>query len=63
MDFARKAEVRKLVLFHHDPYHTDDDLELLLVATRDRLRVDEDRICLAAEGMTIVCDRDGVRVA
>ena len=27
MEFANKAGVDKLVLFHHDPYHTDDELE------------------------------------
>ena len=25
-----KADVDTLVLFHHDPYHTDDELEALL---------------------------------
>ena len=30
MEFANKADVDKLVLFHHDPYHTDDELEALL---------------------------------
>ena len=27
--FAQKAQVEKLVLFHHDPYHTDSELEVL----------------------------------
>jgi phosphoribosyl 1,2-cyclic phosphodiesterase len=63
VEFARKAEVGKLVLFHHDPYHSDRDLEQLLVEARQQLQVDDDRVCLAAEGMTIVCDPEGVRVA
>jgi phosphoribosyl 1,2-cyclic phosphodiesterase len=63
VEFAHKAEVTKLVLFHHDPYHSDDDLELVLGEARRQLQVDDDRVCLAAEGMTIVCDRDGCRVA
>ena len=32
MEFANKANVDQLVLFHHDPYHTDDELEALLAA-------------------------------
>jgi phosphoribosyl 1,2-cyclic phosphodiesterase len=27
--FARRARARRLVLFHHDPLHSDEDLELL----------------------------------
>ena len=42
MEFANKADVDRIVLFHHDPYHTDDELEALLVeaqrAVRDRRR-------------------------
>ena len=30
--FARKADVGTVVLFHHDPYHTDDELDQLLAA-------------------------------
>jgi phosphoribosyl 1,2-cyclic phosphodiesterase len=62
VEFAHKAEVTKLVLFHHDPYHSDDDLEQVLGEARRQLQVDDDRVCLAAEGMTIVCDSEGVRV-
>jgi ribonuclease BN (tRNA processing enzyme) len=32
--FARLAGVRRLLLFHHDPNHSDDELEAL----RDRVR-------------------------
>jgi ribonuclease BN (tRNA processing enzyme) len=28
-DFARLAGARRLLLFHHDPNHTDDELERL----------------------------------
>lgn len=31
LDFGRLAEVGKLVPFHHDPSHTDDDLDRMLV--------------------------------
>ena len=34
IEFATKAGVDQVVLFHHDPYHTDDDLEELLKEAR-----------------------------
>jgi ribonuclease BN (tRNA processing enzyme) len=33
--FARKSSAGRLVMFHHDPLHTDDDLEALLGRARD----------------------------
>src|SRR4029078_417747 len=33
--FAERAEARRLVLFHHDPLHSDADLEGMLVDARD----------------------------
>ena len=49
----RVPRVGRLILFHHDPYHTDDDLEAMLAAARlDVLRPD-DWVCLAHEGMTV----------
>ena len=62
VEFVRKTDVGTLVLFHHDPNHTDSDLEALLADARRRLGGDPDRICLASEGMTVVCDRDAVVV-
>ncbi len=62
MRFADKAGVDNLVLFHHDPYHTDDELEALLVEARKNWPGAEDRVCLAFEGMTIVLDDAGVTV-
>ena len=53
MEFANKADVEQLVLFHHDPYHTDDELEALLGEARAHWPGMEDRVCLAYEGMTI----------
>jgi phosphoribosyl 1,2-cyclic phosphodiesterase len=61
--FARKAEVDTLVLFHHDPYHTDEELEVLLDDARRRWDGDGDRLRLAREGMTVELDRSGVRVS
>jgi hypothetical protein len=49
-------------LFHHDPYHTDDELEALLMEARSIWPRDADRICLAREGMTIALDGAGVEI-
>lgn len=60
--FARKAEVERLVLFHHDPYHTDEEIEELVAHAR-RIWGAEDRVCSAWEGMNIDLDRDAVTIA
>ncbi|MDQ1447212.1 MAG: hypothetical protein QOC79_183 [Actinomycetota bacterium] len=60
MEFANKADVDKLVLFHHDPYHTDTELEALLVEARANWPGMEERVCLAHEGMTIDLAEAGV---
>jgi ribonuclease BN (tRNA processing enzyme) len=61
MEFASKAGVRSVVLFHHDPYHVDDDLDALLAEARGRWEGTDDQVRLANEGMTINLDDDGVR--
>ena len=58
--FARKAEVDQVVLFHHDPYHTDDELDELLVEARRTWSGDAQRLQLAHEGMTITLEKEGV---
>jgi phosphoribosyl 1,2-cyclic phosphodiesterase len=63
MEFANKADVDKLVLFHHDPYHTDAELETLLREARSNWPGMEERVCLAHEGMTIDLDEAGVTFA
>ncbi len=60
VDFAAKANVGNVVLFHHDPYHDDDDLEHLLVQARARWTSAPERVRLACEGMTITLDANGV---
>ena len=57
--FAQKAEVERLVLFHHDPYHSDTELEALVAVAR-RMWGSEDRVCAAWEGMTIELTNDAV---
>jgi phosphoribosyl 1,2-cyclic phosphodiesterase len=63
MEFAEKAGVRNLVLFHHDPYHDDDELENVLEEARQIWPAAADRVCLANEGMTITLGTRGVRLA
>ena len=46
---ARAARVRNLILFHHHPDHTDDDLDAILRVARDEFPATE----IAREGMTI----------
>jgi phosphoribosyl 1,2-cyclic phosphodiesterase len=60
--FARKAEVERLVLFHHDPYHTDADLEVLVARARE-VWGSPDGVCSAWEGMTIDLNHDTVSLA
>jgi phosphoribosyl 1,2-cyclic phosphodiesterase len=60
--FAAKAEVGMVVLFHHDPYHNDDELEALLVEARQQWKGTEERVCLAREGLTVLLDATGVRL-
>ncbi len=61
--FAQKAEVGRVVLFHHDPYHTDDELEALLTGAHERWGTDCEWVCLAHEGMRVTLDDRGVNVA
>lgn len=53
LEFADKSGVGRLVLFHHDPYHTDDELEALLAVVQAQRPAMHERVCLAYEGMTI----------
>ena len=60
--FATKAGVGHVVLFHHDPYHDDDDLETLLAEARALWSGPADDVQLASERMTITFDESGVAV-
>lgn len=51
--FARLAGVRRLVLFHHDPLHTDDELEALEARARDLWGAAGEPPELAREGTTV----------
>jgi phosphoribosyl 1,2-cyclic phosphodiesterase len=51
--FAKIAEVKQLIMFHHDPEHSDEDLELLLKWARDLWGDAANMPILAYEGMEI----------
>jgi phosphoribosyl 1,2-cyclic phosphodiesterase len=63
LEFAHRSRVGRLVLFHHDPYHTDADLEALLDGARRTIEAPDDWVTLAYEGMSVELDDAGVRVA
>jgi ribonuclease BN (tRNA processing enzyme) len=62
MEFASKAGVERVVLFHHDPYHDDDDLETLLDEARAMWSGPDETVQLASERMTFTFDETGVAV-
>lgn len=51
--FAQIAKVRRLVMTHHDPLHTDDDLESILARASELWGENGGEIGLAHEGMEI----------
>ena len=51
--FALIAKVRRLYMFHHDPLHTDAQLEVMLVRARELWGPDHDGLALSYEGMEI----------
>ncbi len=51
--FARLARARRLLLFHHDPGHADEDLDALAVRARELWGAGGDGVLVAAEGMEI----------
>lgn len=60
VEFAQKARVRHLVLFHHDPYHPDHELESLVTAARGIWGTRDGEVLAAWEGMTIDLSPEGV---
>jgi hypothetical protein len=52
--FARRARARRLVAFHHDPLHTDRDLDAVCADATERwvaLGGEANGFCMAAEGL------------
>jgi phosphoribosyl 1,2-cyclic phosphodiesterase len=62
VDFARLADVDRLLLFHHDPYHTDDDLELLVADAQKYWGAESERVQAACEGMTVTLTAGDVSI-
>jgi phosphoribosyl 1,2-cyclic phosphodiesterase len=50
--FAGRAGSRRLVLFHHDPLHTDEQLERILARANELRASGDAEVELAREGMT-----------
>ena len=50
--FARRAGSGRLVLFHHDPLHTDEQLERILARANEVTASGDGEVELAREGMT-----------
>jgi phosphoribosyl 1,2-cyclic phosphodiesterase len=56
LQFARRVAARKTLLFHHDPGHTDDELDAMLAEARAHWIAGggpEDAISMAAEGIRV----------
>jgi phosphoribosyl 1,2-cyclic phosphodiesterase len=55
VDFAVQAEVRQLALTHHDPMHSDRDIDLLVLECQERaeLHGSELEVFAAREGVTL----------
>jgi phosphoribosyl 1,2-cyclic phosphodiesterase len=62
IEFAQKSDVDRIVLFHHDPYHSDDELEILLQEVHLKWPHLRDRVSLACEGLTITLGGDGIEL-
>jgi ribonuclease BN (tRNA processing enzyme) len=50
--FARRTGARRLVLFHHDPLHSDEQLEGVLTRANELGGSGPSQIDLAREGMS-----------
>ena len=51
---AKQAGVRELALFHHDPSHGDDEVDLMLRSARDVSdKLNGAEVVAAAEGMVL----------
>jgi phosphoribosyl 1,2-cyclic phosphodiesterase len=62
--FARRSEAEQVLLFHHDPLHTDDELDLLHGRARERwlaLGGPPGELAMAIEGLEIELQADGAR--
>lgn len=51
--FAKLADAKRLVLFHHDPLHSDSRLEAMLASARELWGGIGTPLALAYEGMVL----------
>ena len=51
MSFALITKVKRLVMFHHDPLHSDAQLEAMLARAKELWGEEPDDIVLSYEGM------------
>lgn len=51
--YSMVQAVRQLIMFHHDPLHSDDQLETMLARARELWEADGDGPILAYEGMEL----------
>jgi phosphoribosyl 1,2-cyclic phosphodiesterase len=58
VEFAARADVRQLVLFHHDPAHTDEELEALRARAVQLWGDRPSPPVLGFEGMELVLEQD-----
>jgi ribonuclease BN (tRNA processing enzyme) len=56
VSFASIAKVEHLVMFHHDPLHSDAHLEAMLARSAELWGEDGDPPVLAHEGMELVLE-------
>jgi phosphoribosyl 1,2-cyclic phosphodiesterase len=64
--FARRSEAEQVLLFHHDPLHTDDELDLLHRRAGERwlaLGGPTGELAMAIEGSEVELRADGARYA
>lgn len=57
VEVARQAGARRLVLFHHDPSHDDEEVDRMLAHASRRVGGALEEVIAAAEGLTISLDR------
>jgi phosphoribosyl 1,2-cyclic phosphodiesterase len=55
--FAAKVGARRLALFHHDPFHSDDELDAIRERVLERWNVDPSRVVIATEGAELAIER------
>jgi ribonuclease BN (tRNA processing enzyme) len=56
VSFAEMCQVQQLVMFHHDPLHTDDQLEVMLARAKELWTGGGNGPVLAYEGMELDLD-------